>query len=133
MPQRQTGVVEIWINPACSKCRSAKAALDEAGIDYVEKRYLEDPPSQTELSDVLDRLGLEPWEVVRLDEHIAKELGMSSWDRDAESRVRWIEAMADHPKLIQRPIITASDATTLIARDNDSLQAVIAIEQGRVV
>src|SRR5665811_2008715 len=33
-------LVEIWINPACSKCRTATAALDEAGIDYTVRRYL---------------------------------------------------------------------------------------------
>ena len=100
--------MEIWINPACSKCRSAKAALDEAGIDYVERRYLEDPPTVAELEDVLNRLGLEPWEITRNSEPIAKELGISSWERNEVSRAQWIEALSANPNLIQRPIITAS-------------------------
>ena len=37
--------MKIWINPACSKCRTAKAALDAAGVEYVERRYLDDPPT----------------------------------------------------------------------------------------
>lgn len=121
--------MEIWINPACSKCRSAKAALDEAGIDYVERRYLEDPPTVAELEDVLNRLGLEPWEITRNSEPIAKELGISSWERNEVSRAQWIEALSANPNLIQRPIITASDATTLVARDEESLNAAIAAEQ----
>ena len=37
--------MEIWINPACSKCRAATKAFDEAGIDYTVRRYLDDPPT----------------------------------------------------------------------------------------
>ena len=52
--------MEIWVNPACSKCQAATATLDEAGIAYTVRRYLDDPPTVEELSAVLDRLGLEP-------------------------------------------------------------------------
>jgi len=45
--------VEIWMNPSCSKCRSAKADLDAAGIEYVERRYLDEPPTVAELAAVL--------------------------------------------------------------------------------
>jgi arsenate reductase len=37
--------MEIWVNPACSKCRAATAHLDEAGIDYTVRRYLDEPPT----------------------------------------------------------------------------------------
>jgi len=46
--------IEIWINPACSKCRSAKADLDAAGVEYVERRYLEEPPTAAELAAVIE-------------------------------------------------------------------------------
>ena len=39
------------------------AALDEAGTDYVVRRYVEDPPTPAELGAVLERLGLEPWDL----------------------------------------------------------------------
>ncbi|MGN0119622.1 MAG: glutaredoxin domain-containing protein, partial [Streptomyces albidoflavus] len=60
--------MEIWINPRCSKCRSATAALDEAGIEYTVRRYLDDPPTRAEIVDVLARLDLEPWHVTRTAE-----------------------------------------------------------------
>lgn len=120
--------MEIWINPQCSKCRSAKAALDDAGIEYVERRYLEEPPTTQELIDVLDRLRMEPWEIARTGEQVAKDLGLKDWPRDDSHRDRWIDALIEHPKLIQRPIITASDATTRVARDDESIQAVISAE-----
>ena len=37
------------MNPACSKCRAATAALDEAGVEYTVRRYLEEPPPRDEL------------------------------------------------------------------------------------
>ena len=60
--------MEIWVNPACSKCRASTSALDEAGIAYTVRRYLDDPPTAAELRAVLDRLGLEPWDIVRAKE-----------------------------------------------------------------
>src|SRR5690349_9741540 len=118
--------VEIWINPACSKCRSAKADLDAAGIEYVERRYLEDPPTVTELGDVLDRLGLEPWEIARPAE--TKEAGIAH-PKDAPHRADWIASLVAHPRAIQRPIITASDKTAVVARDPETLANVIAREK----
>ncbi len=114
--------MEIWINPACSKCRTALAAFDEAGIEYTVRRYLDDPPTAAELIAVLDRLGLEPWDITRVAEPIGAELGMNDWPRDAASRDRWIGALAAHPVLIQRPIITADDGTTLVGRTDDAVQ-----------
>jgi arsenate reductase len=117
--------VEIWINPACSKCRSAVSMLDEAGAEYTVRRYLEDPPTAAELEDVLKRLGLEPWDIARTAEPVAKELGVKTWGRAPEDRARWIAALAEHPKLIQRPIITADDGTAVVARDPETVRSVL--------
>lgn len=117
--------MEIWVNPACSKCRAAVSAFDEAGVAYTVRRYLDDPPTAAQLRAVLDRLRLEPWDIARTGEPIAAELGMRHWPRDDASRDRWIDALAAHPILIQRPIITADDGTTVVGRDPDSVRDVI--------
>lgn len=122
---RHTDPVEIWINPACSKCRSAQSLLDEAGVEYTVRRYLDDPPSVPEIEAVLARLGLEPWDITRVDEPIAKELGVRGWGRTVDDRRQWIEALAAHPKLIQRPIITADDGHAVVARTEDAVRGVI--------
>ncbi|MET9090977.1 arsenate reductase family protein [Streptomyces cyaneofuscatus] len=114
--------MEIWINPACSKCRSAVSLLDAEGADYTVRRYLEDVPSAEEIRDVLDRLGLEPWDITRTQEAAAKELGLKEWPRDAGSRERWVTALSEHPKLIQRPIITAEDGTAVVARSEEAVR-----------
>ena len=117
--------MEIWVNPACSKCRAATATLDEAGIAYTVRRYLDDPPTVDELRAVVDRLGVEPWHVAREKE--AREAGIDL-PRDAEHRDAWLEAMVAHPIVIQRPILTADDGTTVVGRDPDSLDRAIGAE-----
>ncbi len=117
--------MEIWVNPACSKCRSAVSMLDAAGAEYTVRRYLDDPPTAEELDAVLTRLGLEPWDVARTAERVAGELGLKTWGRTAADRGRWIEAMVANPILIQRPIITADDGTTVVGRTPEAVQSVL--------
>ncbi|MEU0373443.1 arsenate reductase family protein [Streptomyces sp. NPDC006283] len=114
--------MEIWINPACSKCRSAIDLLDAEGAEYTVRRYLEDVPTEDEIRAVLERLGLEPWDITRTGEAVAKELGLKDWPREAGSRGKWIAALAGHPKLIQRPIITADDGSAVVGRTEDAVR-----------
>ncbi|MFJ9628413.1 arsenate reductase family protein [Streptomyces sp. NPDC091280] len=123
--------MEIWINPACSKCRGAVSLLDAEGAEYTVRRYLEDVPSEAEIRDVLERLGLEPWDITRTQEAAAKELGLKDWARDASSRARWVTALAEHPKLIQRPIITADDGTAVVARSDEAVREALSREGER--
>ena len=118
--------MEIWINPACSKCRTAVGELDAAGLDYTVRRYLDDVPTADELAQVVDRLGVEPWHIARDKE--AREAGIDV-PRDADHRAEWLAALAANPRAIQRPIITAADGTTVVGRDPDSLGTVIAAER----
>jgi arsenate reductase len=114
--------MEIWLNPACSKCRTAVSELDAAGVDYTVRRYLDDPPTAAELAEVLDRLGLEPWDKEAAEEGI-------DLPRDPDRRTAWLEALAAHPRALQRPIITAADGTTVVGRDPASLASVIDAEK----
>lgn len=117
--------MEIWVNPSCSKCRAATATLDEAGVAYTVRRYLDDPPTVEELRAVVERLGVEPWHVARDKE--TRESGIDL-PRDADHRDEWLAAMVAHPRVIQRPILTADDGTTVVGRDGDSLDRAIAAE-----
>jgi arsenate reductase len=111
--------MEIWINPACSKCQAATTALDEAGITYTVRRYLDDPPTAAELEAVLDRLNLAPWHITRLNEPAAE--AVAGLPMDEPHRADWIAALISNPTLIQRPILTTDDGTTAIARNPETL------------
>lgn len=120
---RVSPVIEIWLNPACSKCRTAESELQAAGSAYVVRRYLDDPPTVAELEDVLGRLALEPWDIARTAD--ARTLGVTLPAKDAAQRDAWVALLAEHPRLIQRPILTATDGTTVVGRDAGSLARVI--------
>ena len=104
--------MEIWHNPRCSKSRAAKKALEDQGVDYVERRYLDDTPTVAELSAVLEAMGAEPWDITRMGETRAKELDLAALAHD---RGTWLEVLAANPVLIERPIII-TDSTAFVAR-----------------
>jgi arsenate reductase len=115
--------MEVWFNPSCSKCRSVQEHLDEAGVEYTLRRYLEDPPSEAELRVALTTLGLEPWDITRMTEPLARELGLEAMGRDADA---WIRVLAEHPQLIQRPLVLTDDGRAWVARDDETLTEVVA-------
>lgn len=114
--------MELWHNPRCSKSRGAQAILDERGVAYVERRYVDDPPTAEELDRVLTALGKEPWEVARLGEDVAKELGLKSWERN---RAKWIEAMVANPILIERPILIGDDGRAVLGRPPEAIESLL--------
>lgn len=114
--------MEIWIDPSCSKCRGALSLLDAEGASYTVRRYLEDVPTEDEVRAVLERLGLEPWDITRTGEPEAKELGLAAWPREEADRDRWVGALTAHPRLIQRPLITADDGTAVVGRSEEAVR-----------
>ncbi len=111
--------MDLWTNPSCSKCQVAVELLDGAGAQYTVRRYLDDPPTVDELDAVLRRLGLDPWDIARMNEPLADELDLAHLPRD---RRRWVDVIAANPLLIQRPLITADDGTTVIGRSEEVLR-----------
>src|SRR4029453_6560995 len=114
--------MELWHNPRCSKSRSAKAILDERGIAYTERRYVDDPPTADDVAAVLEALDRDPWAVARIGEPVAKDLGLRDWPHD---RRRWIEAMAANPILIERPILIAEDGRPVLGRPPEALEELL--------
>ena len=115
--------MEVWFNPSCSKCRVARDQLDEAGVEYTLRRYLDDPPTEPELRSALAALGLQPWDITRMSEPLARELGLADMSRDADA---WIALLAQHPRLIQRPLVLTDDGRAWVARDDQTLSEVVA-------
>jgi arsenate reductase len=114
--------VELWHNPRCSKSRAAKALLEERDVAFAERRYLDEPPTADELDAVLRALGREPWEIARMGEPVAADLGLRDWPRD---RGRWIAAMVADPVLIERPILVAGDGRAALGRPPDEVLSLL--------
>ena len=93
--------VVIYHNPHCSTSRAACELVTERGIEARIIDYLKTPPSKEELRSLLKKLGLKPFDIVRQKEAIFKEhyAGKSLDDE------QWLDALVDHPILIERPIV----------------------------
>ena len=94
--------VRIFYNPKCSKCRLTMDILNEKGVNTAVVEYLSSPPSHVELTDVLSILGLEPRDLMRKHEAPYKENNLDDPDL---TREQLIQAMIEHPVLIERPIV----------------------------
>ena len=96
--------VTLLHNPRCSKSRQALQWLRDRGIEPDIIEYLKTPPSAAQLRHILNLLDLEPRALMRRKEPIYQDAGLDdpSLERDA-----LIQAMIDHPILIERPIVLA--------------------------
>ncbi|MDB4837997.1 arsenate reductase (glutaredoxin) [Marinomonas sp.] len=99
----------IYHNPRCSKSRQTLQLLEENNIQADIRLYLKDTPSMIELEQLLTQLGLSAIELMRTKEAIYKELGLSKESTDGER----LQAMLDHPKLIERPIVIHNNKAKL--------------------
>ncbi len=97
--------MEVYFNPKCSNCRTVQGILQDRGVEADYVRYLDSAPTREELERVLDLLGTDdPRALVREKESVYAELGLASASRD-----ELLDAMTEHPILIQRPIVIVGD------------------------
>ena len=113
--------VTIWHNPRCSKSRQTLALLRERGVEPEIVEYLKTPPAVEELEAVLDKLGMEPRDLMRRKEAAYREAGL---DDPELGRRQLVEAMAAHPALIERPVVLAQGKAAL-GRPPESVLAIL--------
>jgi arsenate reductase len=114
--------VSMYHNPKCSKCRATLALLQEKGIEPELIHYLETAPTAAALADVLKKLGKGPKAIIRFNEELAKELGISP--TDARPDAEWIQIISENPKLLERPIVINGDRAA-IGRPPEQVLAIL--------
>ena len=92
----------MYHNPRCSKSRQTLELLRARGIEPEIVEYLQSPPDTRQIEQILDMLGLQPRQLMRTGETEYKENNLAD---TSLSRGELIQAMVDHPKLIQRPLV----------------------------
>ncbi|UXI01896.1 arsenate reductase (glutaredoxin) [Photobacterium sp. TY1-4] len=103
--------VTIYHNPRCSKSRQTLALLEEKGITPEIVKYLEQTPSVAQLQTLLSQLGYtSARDMMRTKEELYKELGLGE---AGITEAQLFEAMAAHPKLIERPIVVNGDKAAM--------------------
>ncbi|MCF3499804.1 arsenate reductase (glutaredoxin) [Stenotrophomonas maltophilia] len=100
--------VTIWHNPACSNSRGALKLIRDAGIEPEVIEYLGNPPDVGKLRQVLAESGLSARDLVRSKESQFAELGLEDADE-----ATLLASMAEHPRLINRPVVRTPKGTRL--------------------
>jgi len=101
--------MKIYHNPRCSKSRQTLNFMKEKGVEVEIIEYLKVIPSEKELSDIINLLGIEPEKLLRKGEADYKENFKGKILSDSE----WISAMIKYPKLIERPIVIIGNKAVL--------------------
>ncbi|HEY8097535.1 MAG TPA: arsenate reductase (glutaredoxin) [Methylobacter sp.] len=113
--------VKIYHNPRCGKSRQTLQLLKEQGIEPVVIEYLKTPPSVQELDDILQKLDMEPRELMRKNEAEYKANGLEDAALDRQAL---IQAMVNNPILIERPIVIANGKAA-VGRPPEAVLAIL--------
>tara|TARA_R110001606_G_scaffold361754_5_gene515010 strand:+ start:1952 stop:2302 length:351 start_codon:yes stop_codon:yes gene_type:complete len=92
----------IYHNPRCSKSRQTLALLEQQGVKPEVIEYLKTPPSVASLSEIIGQLGMSARQLLRRGETEYKALNLAD---ESLSEQQLIQAMCEHPKLMERPIV----------------------------
>ncbi len=95
--------MEIIFNPKCSKCRGVAGILDGKGMAWEKIDYLGGALTREKLREVIEKLGCGPAEIIRWDEGVLKEMGITRASGLADEAL--IDLMLAHPIILQRPIV----------------------------
>lgn len=102
-------MITVYHNPRCSKSRQGLALVAESGKEFEVVKYLDAPVSEEKLTEIIQLLGISPWALVRKSEAIWKS---HFKDKDL-TETELIQAMVQHPKLMERPIVVNGKKATV--------------------
>jgi len=112
--------MKIYHNPRCRKSRETLNIINNNGIEPEIVLYLETPPSRKEIQELLDKLDISAFELIRKEEKLFKE----EYRGKELSEEQWIRIMADNPKLIQRPVVVKGKKA-IIGRPPESVHILL--------
>ena len=102
--------VTIYHNPLCGTSRKTLEIIRENGFDPTVIEYLKTPPSRDQLKNLYERAGISPRDGLRAKEPIAAELGLTRPDMSDDEI---LDAMIEHPNLIERPLVVTDNGVRL--------------------
>ncbi|WAJ29762.1 arsenate reductase (glutaredoxin) [Antarcticirhabdus aurantiaca] len=102
--------VTIYHNPQCGTSRNALEMIRQSGEEPAIVEYLKEPPSRETLTELLNAMGLRPRDILRKKGTPYAELGL---DDPKLSDEELLDAMTEHPILIDRPIVVTDKGVAL--------------------
>ena len=106
-----TDKITVYEKPTCSKCREVNKILTERGVDFDKVNYYIEPLSASKIKELLKKLGIGARELLRTTEAVYKELELSKKKDLSDDEL--VKLMAEHPDLIQRPIVERGSKAAL--------------------
>lgn len=100
----------VYEKPTCTTCKNLAALLIERGIDFERVDYHIDPLPEQKIRELVRKTGAPAHELLRRNEPIFKELGL---DQREVSEDELIKLMAEHPQLLQRPVVERGERAVL--------------------
>jgi arsenate reductase (glutaredoxin) len=111
----------IYHNPKCGTSRKTLDILRESGADVTIVEYLKNPPSREDLKRLYERAGITARQGLRAKEPLAQELGLTG---EVVSEDAILDAMVEHPILIERPIVETANGVRL-CRPQDEVRSIL--------
>jgi arsenate reductase len=123
--------ITIYHNPDCGTSRNALVAIRAAGHEPRIFEYLKTPLSRGALAALATRMDVSVRSLVRSREPLFRELGLDEKDVTEDEL---LDAMAEHPVLLNRPIVVVqngSNITARLCRPSETVKALLAAESQR--
>ena len=119
--------ITIYHNPACGTSRNTLALIRNSGAEPQIIEYLKNPPTRERLCALLAQMGIGPRELLRQKGTPYDELGLGSGDWTDE---QLIDAMMEHPILINRPLVVSTLGVKLCRPSEEVLDLIPAAQRG---
>ena len=100
----------VYEKRTCTTCKNLALLLEERGIDFDRVDYHVEPLSESEIRELVAKTGRPAQELFRTREPVYDELGLAEREADDDEAIR---LMAEHPQLMQRPVVVRGDRAVL--------------------
>jgi arsenate reductase len=123
--------ITIYHNPNCSTSRNALSAIRAAGYEPRIFEYLKTPLSRGALAALVNRMNVPVRSIVRSKEPLFRELGLN---KKGVTEDELLDAMAEHPILLNRPIVVVqngSNTTVRLCRPSETVKTLLNEESAR--
>ncbi len=121
--------IVIYHNPDCGTSRNTLGLIRNSGVEPHIIDYLKCPPTRARLVDLIARMGLSPRDLLREKGTPYAELGLGDPDLSEDAL---IDAMMDHPILINRPIVV-TPAGVRLCRPSEAVLDLLPPQGGEFV
>jgi len=113
-------MIQMYHNPRCGKSRACLLFLEESGKEFQVVKYLENPITVFELTEIIRKLNIKPIALVRQKEKI----WIDSFQNKVLSDAEIIQVLVSNPILIERPIVINGEKA-VIARPFEIAKSII--------